>query len=288
MSNFKRYINVYEFETVLPGNGKTVKFKPISTGQIKKLLMYENAEDQAVIETALDEILAGCVLGEDFKTDNLYLQDRFYLLLEIRKATKGNTYQFQTVCPSCSSQSLQTVNLSEMPVKVLELNKKKIKAPEMPAPKKKRTQSLQEVKAESVPEQPQSAVQEDTSEPDVVEVNDRISVRMSLITRGMQKQAMDWVKSTYPDVSDAEKAIHTMTAILALAIRGIITPDGEEKDLSIEDRVYLLDALTEQEEVKLPKWFEKYDFGVDFSINIKCPQCGYQSKRDVPLEDFFF
>ncbi|HRR48413.1 MAG TPA: hypothetical protein P5293_00335 [Bacteroidales bacterium] len=277
---------MYEFETVLPGSGKTVKFKPISTGQIKKLLMYENAEDQAVIETALDDVLAGCVLGEDFKIDDLYLQDRFYLLLEIRKATKGNTYQFQTVCPSCGSQSLQTVNLSEMPVKVLELNKKKVKTPEISASKKKKTQSLQEVKEESMLEE--APPQKDVSEPDIVKINDNISVRMSLITRGMQKQAMEWVKVNYPEVSDAEKAIHTMTAILALAIQGIITPDGEEKDLSIEDRIYLLDSLTEQEEVKLPKWFEKYDFGVDFSINIKCPQCGYQSKRDVPLEDFFF
>jgi Zn finger protein HypA/HybF involved in hydrogenase expression len=286
MSNFKRYINVYEFETVLPGNGKTVKFKPITTGQIKKLLMYENAEDQAIIETALDEILEGCVIGEDFKVSDLYLQDRFFLLLEIRKVTKGNTYQFQTICPSCGSQSLQTVNLSEMPVKLLDFGKKKVKGSETPpAQKKKKSQPLQEIKTEEISPE---IVEKEISEPDIVEVNDRIKVRMSLVTRGIQKQAMEWVKNTYPEAADAEKAIQTMTAILALSIKGIITPDGEETDLSIEDRVYLLDALTEQEEVKLPKWFEKYDFGVDFSINIECPQCHHKSKRDVPLEDFFF
>ena len=35
---FYDFINVYEFECELPGSREIIKFKPVSTGQIKKLL----------------------------------------------------------------------------------------------------------------------------------------------------------------------------------------------------------------------------------------------------------
>jgi len=119
MSDFKKYLNVYEFETTLPGSGITVKFKPITTGQLKRLLVYENETDPATVEEALDELIGTSVITDEFDVKGIYLQDRFYLLIEIRRKTKGDLYQFEIKCPECGSQSLQTINLTELEMREL-------------------------------------------------------------------------------------------------------------------------------------------------------------------------
>lgn len=114
--SFKNYLNVYEFETKLPGSGETVKFKPLTTGNIKKLLIYENNTDEMDIENALDDIITSSVVSEGFDIKELYLQDRFFLLVEIRKKTKGEKYRFEHTCPKCNSQSIQVINLDSLPI----------------------------------------------------------------------------------------------------------------------------------------------------------------------------
>ena len=96
--DFRNYLNVYEFNTTLPGSGEEVTFRPITTGQLKKLLIYENETDPMVIEGALDDLISSCIVNEDFNINDLYLQDRFFLLVEIRKKSKGENYSFQYNC----------------------------------------------------------------------------------------------------------------------------------------------------------------------------------------------
>jgi len=268
MSNFKRYLNVYEFETVLPGSGEGVKFRPITTGQIKKLLVYEGAEEPEVIEKALDEIIAGCVVDESFDIKKMYLPDRFFLLLELRKATKGNMYEFKSMCPSCNSQSLQTVDLQKLPVKKLNISK--------PKPVVKGKKGVIEVKETNV-----------VDDWNVVKLNDKISIRVMPVTRGIQMEAAEIMRNSFPDASMVEKAVNVSTIIYALAIQEIITPEGVDKDVSLEDKIYLLDNITQGELENLTNWFDKNDFGVDFAFDIVCPQCHLKVRRDVPMEDFF-
>lgn len=115
--SFKQYLNVYEFQTVLPGSGEIIKFKPITTGNLKKLLVYENEDNDIVIENALDELISSSVQNEDFDIKNLFLQDRFFLLLELRKKTKGNMYKFTYTCDKCRSQTVQNIDLDKLPTK---------------------------------------------------------------------------------------------------------------------------------------------------------------------------
>jgi len=116
MSNFKKYLNVYEFETTLPGSGEVIKFKPLSTGQIKKLLTYENEDDPRIVEIILDKMISGAVITPDFNVDSLSLQDRFFLLVEIRKKSKGNKYQFRWKCESCGTQNFANINLDKLKI----------------------------------------------------------------------------------------------------------------------------------------------------------------------------
>jgi len=114
--SYKDYLNVYEFDCDLPGLKEQVKFKPITTGQLKKLLIYESETNPIIIEQAFDQLIGGSVTSEGFDIDKLYLQDRNYLLIEIRKKTKGELYTFQFKCPKCKSDNLNNVNLSKLPV----------------------------------------------------------------------------------------------------------------------------------------------------------------------------
>jgi len=115
--NFKKYLNVYEFESELPGSGETVKFKPLTTNNMKKLLQYEDEKNLYKISEALDELIKLSVVDENFDIDNMYLRDRFKLLIDIRKKTKGEQYSFSFNCPECGSQNMNGVNLDELQVK---------------------------------------------------------------------------------------------------------------------------------------------------------------------------
>jgi hypothetical protein len=114
--DIKSYINVYEFSTVLPGNGQTVKFKPVTTGQMKKLLAYEQSDSPMEMEKALDSLIEECVISPDFDINKLYLQDRFFLLLQIRSKTKGDRYDFTWKCPICELDQPASAKISDMDI----------------------------------------------------------------------------------------------------------------------------------------------------------------------------
>ena len=113
--SFKDYFEVYTFDCELPGTGEKVEYKPLTTKEIKKLLVYED-ENPEKVEEILDQIIQGSVVNEDFDIDKLYLQDRFFLLLEIRKKTKGEKYEFQFDCPKCETQNYLVKDLDKLEV----------------------------------------------------------------------------------------------------------------------------------------------------------------------------
>jgi len=111
---FYDFVNVYDFNCELPGSKNSIQFKPVTTGQIKKLLTYEKETNLVVQEQALDDLISSSVLSEGFDIDEQYIYDRLYLLIEIRKKTKGEVLEFQMKCPECDSQSLNRVNLDQL------------------------------------------------------------------------------------------------------------------------------------------------------------------------------
>jgi hypothetical protein len=115
--DIKGLLDTYEFPYTLPGSGAPLLIKPITTGQMKKILAYEDESDPYIVEQALDKLITDCVVTPDFDINSLYLQDRFSLLLEIRKVTKGDTYQFNYRCPKCKVENVNNVVISELDVK---------------------------------------------------------------------------------------------------------------------------------------------------------------------------
>jgi len=126
MSDLKQYLNVYEFETKLPGSDQEVKYKGLSTNLVKKLLIFDNDKDVLKEEKMLDFILNEVIIGE-VDIDDMYVLDRYYLFVKIREATKGSLYQYQYTCPSCKSQSLQTIDLENIEIKKPEITDEELK-----------------------------------------------------------------------------------------------------------------------------------------------------------------
>lgn len=116
------YLNSYEFACELPSDGRTITFKPFTTGQIKKLLAYENSDDPFIIEHILDDIITECVISEDFDLDALLLQDRFYLLLKIRERSKGDAYNYTYKCPKCKFETVGNIKISELEVSPMDVD----------------------------------------------------------------------------------------------------------------------------------------------------------------------
>jgi hypothetical protein len=295
--SFKNYLNVFQFDTALPGSGKELQIKPITTGQMKRLLLYEAAENPEKIEEILDTLINECVVTKDFDVKKCYLQDRFFLLVELRKISKGNSYIYSSVCKNtdCNSQFVQQVDLTQLPLKTLSIEKrlalmngapeiKKVEKPEKPASKKK----IAVEKAKPVTETPVSQTEALPEAPkldkwNVIQLRDNIAVELQPLTREMQEAAQRLVGSLKDEI---KKRVESISFSTAMGIKSIITPDGRE-DVSVEDKVFLLENLTQFEYEKINKWYEENDFGMEFAFTAKCPHCGTEERREIPLEDFF-
>lgn len=282
--DFKRYVNAYVFETALPGTKQEVSFKPISTGQIKRLLLYETSNDADSIEKALDQIISECVVSEDFNIDELYLQDRFYLLVDLRKATKGNTYNFQSKCGKCESQTQQSIKLSDLPVKTLDAPKETVvKAKKAKATTMKRGAKL--IDGEDTPVQEAPVTPVDSW--GVIKLNENLSIKVRHNTRGDQKEIRMRLE-TNDKLTPFQKSVEENTLMYAVSIQEVITPEGVDDKLTFEDKVYLIENIPQNEIEVITKWFEDNDFGIDFSFDVKCIHCGNEEKKAIPLESFFF
>jgi hypothetical protein len=260
MSDFKKYLNVYEFETTLPGSGEVIKYKPITTGQLKKLLIYEDDDDPSIIEEALDDLITSSVISEGFDVTDLYLQDRFFLLVEIRKVSKGTHYNFNITCPECNSQSLQTIDLESLPLKLI----------------------TEEVNP-------------------FVKLDDNITIGLDYIKRMDQKVAAAIVNESEEQMGDMQRLAEMSLIATAIAIKIIVTPEGEDTEAIIEDRLFLIESLPQAQFTKITDWFENSNFGLDFEFKLKCPHiippirkggpgklCSYEEEMDIPIDDFFF
>ncbi len=112
--DIKSLIDSYEFPCKLPGSGQELLIRPLTTGQMKKILVYEGETNPYVVEQALDRLITECVVSDGFDITDLYLQDRFFLLIEIRKVSKGSSYEFKFNCPKCNFENVKQFSLNDL------------------------------------------------------------------------------------------------------------------------------------------------------------------------------
>ncbi len=237
-------LNRYNHKFTLLSDGTTISFKPITTGQMKNLLVYEDNEDIYLMEQILDDLITGCVISDDFVVDDLYLQDRFMLLIEIRKKTKGSVYNTQMKCPKCGTITPQHIDLDKLEI-----------APFYSGVDKR------------------------------ISINDDFLIHVDYMTRGMQKEAIEIIKSKG---FEGKRAMVEMINIMhALALQKFETSMGVLENQTVSDRVELLDDLDPDSYEKITKWFEDNDYGIIFESEMMCVSCDHKEVVKIPLSDFF-
>ena len=118
--DFSKLNSIYEFETQLPGCGAWVRFRPFTTGQIKKILAFEGETDPLIISEVINALIDEVIIGDEPKVHDIFMKDREYLLMEIRNKTKGPRWETEWKCEKCNSQNFLNVDLSKLPVTRIE------------------------------------------------------------------------------------------------------------------------------------------------------------------------
>lgn len=248
--DFKDYLNVFEFDCILPGTGQKVKFKPLTIGNIKQIASYTEDDPSAgTLTNMFDEILKNSVVSEDFDPMEIYLQDRYFLILEIRKKTKGEVVKFTLTCPECNSQSQQKLDFDAINVK------------------KKRDDI-------------------DYNVP----ITEELTIKLRHLLRSEEKEIYDlWseFKKAGKYETDSEADLDLAVLLEAQSIESIITPDGEQEGITILDKKYLLENIPQPLYKKVANWYDEYDFGPEMTIKVKCPHCDFESEQDITNTNFF-
>lgn len=244
-AKFRDYLNVYNFTCELPGTGERIEFKPVTTGQLKKLLTYENETNPVLQEKAIDELIGMSIITEGYDPDTMFLEDRFFFIIQIRKKSKGEVLEFTNKCKECDSQSLIKLSLDDLPI-----------------------------------------IARNSEENSEVELSNSIKIKLKHITRKEQKQIKaNKFKGLNQTQSSAEMQIYTT----ALGIDSVTTPDfGEETELALEDKKYLVENIPTSEFEKLRNWYDDNFFGIEFKTELRCFHCGHGEKIDIPMDSAFF
>lgn len=117
-------------ETVpLPTHGKIYSpesfFYDKDTVDIKAMTAKEEdiLSSQAYIKkgTVLNELIKSCVMDKDANPDDLIVGDRTALTMAIRITGYGTKYDVNITCRHCGSTSESNVDLSELPIKTLDI-----------------------------------------------------------------------------------------------------------------------------------------------------------------------
>jgi Zn finger protein HypA/HybF involved in hydrogenase expression len=248
---FRDYLNVFEFDTVLPGTGETVRFKPLTVGHVKRLVTSINPDDVTaddlepdVASQMFESIVDNSVVTEGFDITQLYSFDRYFLLLEIRKKTKGEVEEFQIKCPECKSQSMQNINFDAIEIK---------------------------------------------SRPKDVDYNIQLTDDLSVVLRYTkvehEHEAFVAWRANLTGNKMADRADCGLF-MEAQMIDQIVTPNGSE-DVSILDKKYLIENIPQPVYQKIKDWYDENRFGPVMQVSIECPHCGHTDSENITNMDFF-
>lgn len=264
MSILNNYLDNYSFKTKLPGTNEEINYKPITFGQIKQIAMINESDDLNVYEDALDKLLIKCIDKKDFDISNMFINDRIYLLIEIRKSSKGSIYEFEQKCKNCNSQYMTNINLNKLKVtKLKETN-------ELITLDNKLQIKLQHQKRKD---------QKDAA----LYIN---NIKNSLINKSKKNKNDIEVNNALNNI-DKIISVEMPGYIMARCIEKVYEPNGNEIDIKFEDKQQIVDNFTENDFKKIEKWFDDNKFGLDLTIKYNCPHCNNEELIEVPIDSFF-
>lgn len=255
--------SVSEYSVTLPYLRRKATFTSMKNKELKSFLKAMEKKDEFLINEALDQILENCVQhveGMDvFDPDQLCMQDRTYLLLRIRRESRGPEATFPHLIEGKDEPISAEVNIDELKVDYAE-------------------------------EPIEKTINLDSTS---------IKLVLGLSTRKNEKELENWIKKTNCKNNMIERRYGSYAALLRKVIEeevvdGDDTDDTEktvieeEVNLSFEEKVKLIsDYLTPNDLEKFDKFAEEMlDFGV--RLEFHCVHGDYENEREeINLLSFF-
>lgn len=112
---FKDSVSKESVVATLPSKG--IGYKNIPAEITVKTLTFEDEKHLTTLDlnsNFIDELLKRCTNIED--PDSLYLFDKLFAVVMMRKASFGDAVKLKTVCRACAAENNLEVNISELPV----------------------------------------------------------------------------------------------------------------------------------------------------------------------------
>ena len=114
----------YTFNVPLLSNKKEIiEFRPLKTKD-QKLLAVEGAEGTGKFEnfTLMLKLLGGCIRKNKIKLDNILLEDFYWLIINLRIKSLGNTLELFSTCQHCDKNKIPFVLDLEKDVEITYLD----------------------------------------------------------------------------------------------------------------------------------------------------------------------
>lgn len=114
------------YELEIPSNGKKIKYRPFVVKEEKLLLLALESEDSTQIESAVKQLLKGCIQSR-IKLDDLAIFDLEYIFLQIRAVSVGEVVEMTITCQDDGTTKVRyNLNLLEVRVQKPEGHSNKI------------------------------------------------------------------------------------------------------------------------------------------------------------------
>jgi hypothetical protein len=107
---------VPKFELTLPSTGEKIKFRPFVMREEKLLLFASEANGDAEVIGAVDEIVRNCTFNA-VSVDTHPVFDLIYVFLQIRAKSVGELVEFFLVCGDCGHKTDATLDITKLEVK---------------------------------------------------------------------------------------------------------------------------------------------------------------------------
>ena len=239
----------------LPSNGLVYPDGPLHMAQTVDIKAMTAKEEDILMNrtlvrkgTVVSELIKSCLIDKNIDVNSMISGDRNALMVAVRITGYGAEYAPKVTCPSCESQQDFSVNLENLPVKELDLDKLKQVSPgqnafEFVLPFSKKTVVFKFL----------TGKEEEKMLQDIEAKRKKGIVQENLVTT---------------------KLMYSIIAIEGNTERGFINQ--------------FCQYMPARDSLALRKVLDESEPGIDMSSDFVCNGCGHQEVLTVPLGPTFF
>jgi hypothetical protein len=265
--------DVPDSKFTLPGSGEDIYFVPFTTKDQKALLKSMEKEDFDLIQEAFDNVLKKCVTNANFDPKNLYPKDRESLLIALRKESVNDQFTHYWKCEN------EVSKVNENGEEIKDENGEKVK--ETCGGENKKVISLNELEMKSLQKM-------DFNKEVALEDKSNCFLLLDMTKRKDELAVMKYTKKNSGGIKGLSRT-ELLYATLASFISGLRIGDQETKDLTLEDRITIIDGLTLKDRRKIEDYITSLEsHGYDLTIKeCKCSKCGHEDEQKLEWIYFF-